>query len=71
MTTNTGHTPPYDLNYLPLSLEAERLALQLEQALYDPSATEDVFFHALDRFSTVLTMLARQRGTPALALVKH
>ncbi len=69
MTTHTGRTPQHELSYLPLSLEAERLALQIEQALHDPSATEDVFFQALDRYSTVLTSLARQRETPVP--VKH
>ena len=71
MTANTGHPPQHDLTYLPLSLEAERLALQLEQALYDPTATEDTFFQALDRYSTVLTTMARQRETPQPALVNH
>ena len=71
MTANIGHSPTHDLSYLPLSLEAERLALQLEQAFYDPSATEDGFFQALDRYSTVLTSLARQRETSNPALVKH
>ena len=71
MTTSIGHLPKRNLSYLPLSLEAERLALQLEQALYDPSATEDGFFQALDRYSTVLTSMARQRETSQPALVKH
>ena len=69
MTTYTGRTPQHDVHPLPLSLEAERLALQIEQALHDPAATEDVFFKALERYSTVLTSLAQPRGAPVL--VKH
>ena len=71
MTANTGHPPQHDMHYLPLSLEAERLALQLEQALYDPTATEDSFFQALDRYSTILTTMARQREVQTPVLVKH
>ena len=69
MTTNAGHTLSHDLSFTPLSLEAERLAMQLEQALRDPSASKDVFFQALDRYSDVLTLLNQHRQTSEL--VKH
>ena len=69
MTTHTRRAPRHDVHPLPLSLEAERLALQIEQALHDPAATKDVFFKALERYSMVLTSLAQQRSTPVL--VKH
>ena len=69
MKTSTGHTFAHDRPFAPLSLEAERLAMQLEQALHDPSASKDVFFKALDRYSDVLSMLNQQRQTPEI--VKH
>ncbi len=69
MKTSTGHTFTHDLPLAPLSLEAERLAMQLEQALHDPSASKDVFFNALDRYSDVLTKLDQHRQSPDL--VKH
>ena len=69
MKTSTGHTFAHNLPFAPLSLEAERLAMQLEQALHDPSASKDVFFKALDRYSDVLSMLHQQSQTSAL--VKH
>ncbi len=39
------------LQHAPLYLEAERLALEIEQALNDPAATTDAFFQAVDRYA--------------------
>ncbi len=41
------------LQHAPLYLEAERLALEIEQSLNDPAATTDAFFQAIDRYAEV------------------
>ena len=45
------------LQHAPLYLEAEQLALEIEQALNDPAATTDAFFQAIDRYAVVLAKL--------------
>ena len=63
MEMKRGHLHPYEPNFLPLSLEADRLSMQLEQALSDPSASEETFFQALDQYSSVLQSLEQQRDS--------
>ena len=59
----------FALQHAPLFLEAERLALEIEQALNDPAATPDAFFQAIDRFAEVLAKL-HQMAFPARSLMQ-
>lgn len=71
MTSPTGNGLQYTLRPLPLSLEAEQLATQLEQTLRDPAATTDRYFQTLDRFVNVLNTLHQQRQEPRASATKH
>ena len=71
MTKKNGQMLQFNQPFVPLSHKADQLASQLEQALNDPRATEEVFFRALDRYSSVLKSLEQQRGLSTSPIVKH
>ncbi len=57
------------LQHAPLYLEAEQLALEIEQALNDPAATTDAFFQAVDRYAEVMEKL-HQKAFQARSLMQ-